>query len=163
MASQGHPGYSACGSEPHWALSLARTHAQAGPGPDAGLGIMLFSSYLTPLTPGSRLGAKQIGLTSILDKQADAHILLLERAHSELSLQMQGDLAVQRLRLENPEAPAPSGRAPTLAYTLASLFPSEACPEGPGANSSDLSCRMLPWDLLCRSTFLGNQGITFQL
>lgn len=71
-------------------------------------GITLFPSYLTPLMPGSRLGARQIGLTSVLDPQADAHILLLEHTHSELSLQMKGDLAFQRLRLENPEAPAPS-------------------------------------------------------
>lgn len=74
------------------------------------LGITLFPSYLTPLMPGSRLSARQIGLTSVLDPQADAYILLLEHAHSELSLQMKGDLAFRRLRLENPEAPAAPSR-----------------------------------------------------
>lgn len=109
--------------------------------------------------PGSRLGAEQIGPTSVLDPQAEAHLLLLERAHSELRLQMKDYSGLPKAEAREPWGlPAPSRKGSHTACPLASPSPSRAYPKGIRAKHSDLSCRVLqpdnlPWGLLRCSSF----------
>lgn len=97
-------GQSPCGPEPHWALSPVHTHTQACPGLS-----MFFRMSHSGASHVRPWAASRAVLTLYLDLQAESHLLLPERTHSELRLRMKGHPAFQGPAKEAGSLAAPSG------------------------------------------------------